>query len=271
MEDGCQSPVELKRAHRQFYDRITTQLNASEFGAFSYFLNLGYVPDGSACYSQVRLPSRYPNRTSVQLALELIADCPLTDRRLLDVGCGRGGTIAVVKTFFRPRALVGVDLSPAAVTFDQRTHGGRGVGFCAGDAEHLPFRDAAFDVVTNLESSHSYPRLRDFYAEAHRVLVPGGDFLYGDVLPLEKMKSCIHMLEDAGFVVRRARDVTSNVLRSCDQVARQRLSVFTDGDPLLENFLATPGSAVYENMRAGTYVFRCLTLQKPPVGGGSSS
>jgi phthiocerol/phenolphthiocerol synthesis type-I polyketide synthase E len=257
------SPEARKRGHRQFYDAITARLDASEFGNFSYFLNLGYVADDSPRFAQVRLPDRFPNRTSAELALEVIGDCPLTGRRLLDVGCGRGGTLSIVSRFFQPASLIGVDLSPRAVAFDRHTHRAPHLQFCAGDAEHLPFASGAFDVVTNIESSHTYPRIEAFYAEVSRVLAAGGSFLYADVLPHEKLASGIRRLRELGFILQRIRDITPNVLRSCDLVAGQRLTAFAGhGDPTLENFLAAPGSGVYEQMRSGACAFQILTLRK---------
>ncbi len=253
-----------KHAHRRFYDDVTKRLDALEVGVYSYFLNLGYIADESPQYAQADVPAHAPNATSVKLALEVIADCDLTDRRLLDVGCGRGGTISVAATYFAPRQVTGIDLSGAAVAFDQRTHGGPAVRFCQGDAEHLPFADASFDVVSNIESSHTYPALHAFYAEVYRVLAPGGEFLYADLLPVPKMIASVEALKRIGFFVLRERDVTNNVLRSCDRVAPRRLDAFgATHDDVLENFLSTPGSSVYESMRSGASTFRIFTLHKP--------
>ena len=82
--------------------------------------------------------------------------------------------------------VTGVDLSPEAIAFCRRTHRHPRVRFEVGDAEHVPVEDRAFDVVTNVESSHTYPNLRAFFAEVSRVLVSGGLFLYTDLLPVQR-------------------------------------------------------------------------------------
>jgi SAM-dependent methyltransferase len=51
-----------------------------------------------------------------------------------------------------------------------------------GDAEALPFADAEFDAVLNIESSHNYPHLERFFAEAVRVLKPGGYLVHADMM-----------------------------------------------------------------------------------------
>ena len=101
---------------------------------------------------------------------------------MLDVGCGRGGTAALIAERF-DADVTGVDLSPEAIAFCRRMHDSPRMRFEVGDAEHVPVDDRAFDVVTNVESSHTYPNLRAFFAEVSRVLVSGGVFLYTDLLP----------------------------------------------------------------------------------------
>jgi hypothetical protein len=99
----------------------------------------------------------------------------------------------------------------------------------------------------------------------HRVLRPGGWFLYTDCLPVEKSAWASAQLEASGFVTIRDRDITSNVLRSCDEVARARVSSFGEPrrDGELETFLGVPGSLNYENMRSGRSTYRIRTLHKP--------
>ena len=250
------------------YDSLNRSLDATMFGKHSYFLNYGYVPDESPQYAAVTLPEYCLNKNSVRLVLETIGDCDLHGKRVLDVGCGRGGTVAVLLEYFRPAFVNAVDLSAAAIAFCRQTHTHPRVRFDQGDAERLPFDDGVFDVVTNVESSSCYPNPGAFYAEVWRVLRPGGAFLYTDCLPVETMEWCARQLPSCGFVVVRDRDITRNVMRSCDEIARARIDSFDEGrrDERLANFLGAPGSANYEHMRAGRWSYRILTLRKPATG-----
>jgi SAM-dependent methyltransferase len=254
----------VKANYRQFYDTVSSQLDASPFGRYSFFLNYGFKSDGSAEYAPVELPEHFINKSSVRLVLEVIADCAVDGRRILDVGCGRGGTIYTLKTFFQPAALTGLDLSSAAVEFDRTTHGDDRTSFFVGDAENLPFAAEAFDVVTNIESSHSYPNIHRFYSEVHRVLRPGGHFLYTDALAAQQFASSRAYLDHLGLELERDRNITRNVLLSCDEVSATRVGAFDSrNDPhLMQNFLATPGSEVYENLRSGRWEYRILKLRK---------
>lgn len=263
------SPADMsgvKASYRQFYDAVSAQLNASVFGKYSFFLNYGYVPDGSPEYAAVELPDHFINKNSVKLVLEVIGDCPVDGRRVLDVGCGRGGTIYTLKTFFNADTLTGLDLSPTAIDFDRSAHGDERTSFHEGDAEHLPFVDEYFDIVTNIESSHSYPNIHRFYSEVHRVLRPNGYFLYTDALATQQFAASRAYLDHLGFELERDRDITRNVLLSCDDVSESRVQAFDsrNDQELMQNFLATPGSQVYEDLRAGRWEYRILKLRKRP-------
>jgi ubiquinone/menaquinone biosynthesis C-methylase UbiE len=254
-----------KAEYRRFYDAVSTQLDSTMFGQFSFFLNYGYCPDHHPHHAAVEVPQHYINKNSVRLVLELIGDCPVTGARVLDVGCGRGGTVHVFKTMFDARSIVGLDLSPQAIAFCRQAHADARVSFFEGDAEKLPFDDGVFDIVTNVESSHSYPDINAFYAEVYRVLSPGGFFLYTDLQPVQQVETNRQLLKRLGFALERDTDITPNVLLSCDEVARTRVQAFSEAnDPtLMQNFLATPESQVYEEMKSGRWQYRSFRLKKP--------
>jgi phthiocerol/phenolphthiocerol synthesis type-I polyketide synthase E len=261
------SSNDVKTGYRRFYDAVSIQLDSTVFGQFSFFLNYGYRSNHHPTHAVIQVPEHYINKNSVRLVLELIGDCPITGRRVLDVGCGRGGTVHVIKTMFNASAITGLDLSPQAIAFCRQAHAGPTVSFFEGDAEKLPFEDGAFDVVTNVESSHSYPDINAFYSGVFRVLSPGGSFLYTDVQPVQLMETNLALLKRIGFLLERDTDITSNVLLSCDEIARTRVQAFNaENDPaLIQNFLATPESQVYAEMKSGRWKYRIFRLKKPSV------
>lgn len=262
--DDPAEPGSVKEMFRRFYNNVSKQLDSSLFGEFSYFLNYGYVADLSPAEAAVELPAHYLNRNSVRLVLELLGKQPIDGSRVLDVGCGRGGTVHVLTTFFKPAAVTGLDLSADAVAFCRRAHKGKGIEFREGDAENLPFEADSFDAVTNVESSHSYPNIYSFFDGVHRVLAPGGRFLYTDVHEVGKWSDYLRHLAGLGFQLESDRDITANVLLSCDQVAGARVQAFSAGnDPsLMANFLAVPGSEVYDSMQRRIWAYRITRLRK---------
>src|ERR1044072_1539706 len=253
-----------KVSWKTFYDKVSVQLDGNVFGEFSYFLNYGYVANGQPEFAAASLPEHYINRNSVKLVLEVIQDCPVEGKAVLDVGCGRGGTIHVFKTFFKPARMVGLDLSTKAIEFCRRAHKDPRVSFHEGDAENLPFEDGSFDIVSNVESSHSYPNIHSFDSEVHRVLAPGGYFLSTDALSHQRITTAIAYLEHIGFELERDRDITGNVLLSCDQISKTRVQAFDsrNDSQVIENFLATPDSDVYQALKTNSWSYRIFKLRR---------
>ena len=93
--------------------------------------------------------------------------------RVLDAGCGTGLTLDWVRRY-AAGAPVGMDLSPIALAHCRR--GGQ-TKLAAGSATTLPFASASFDLVLSNDVLQHLPRPggdEAFFAEAHRVLGPGG-------------------------------------------------------------------------------------------------
>ena len=245
---------EAKQEMREFYNRVSTQLDAGLTKEHALFLNFGYVPNDNPQRAIVRLPDKRVNRNTIRLVLELVGDAPLrpTDR-VLDVGCGRGGTISVLREFFQVGPVVGLDLSSVAIASNRARLQDERTTFIEGDAEALPFEDDSFDVVTNVESSHAYPNCGDFYEGVARVLRPDGLFLYTDMLAREHLAKREQKLAELGFVCERRQDITANVLLSCDETARVNLRTFSSQNDrsLLERFLGAPNSDFYNAMKQG--------------------
>jgi len=93
--------------------------------------------------------------------------------QLLDVGCGTGRLLTTLAADARAARLVGLDYSSEMVRAAQHKLGARGE-VVHGDAEHLPFADASFDVLTCCHSFHHYPHQPTVVREFYRVLRPGG-------------------------------------------------------------------------------------------------
>jgi acyl transferase domain-containing protein/SAM-dependent methyltransferase len=260
--EGEAAEVAAKKSYQQFYDDVTRRLEQSGVAEASFFLNYGYKPlpeiGGEAAFE---VPDRVFNANSVRLAFEVIGTTDLRGRRVLDVGCGRGGTAALLADKF-DTAVLGVDLSPEAVAFCRRAHRNPHVRFEVGDAEHLPCESGVFDAVTNIESSHTYPNLRAFYAEVSRVLAKGGVFLYTDLLPVARWLEVRALLGPLGLEIQHDREITPNVLASCDEVAATRAQAFGGSNAAIDNFLAVPGSMVYEQMRSGSWEYRIVRARR---------
>jgi phthiocerol/phenolphthiocerol synthesis type-I polyketide synthase E len=255
--EGTAPELATKQSYRDFYDDVTRRLEQTGVAAASFFLNYGYISLGNTDEARVSVSDTVFNSNSVRLAYEVLGSHDLRGKRVLDVGCGRGGTAALIADHFATSVL-GVDLSPEAVTFNRRTHRDPNLRFEVGDAEHLPCEAASFDAVTNIESSHTYPNLRAFYGEVARVLAKGGVFLYTDLLPVARWLEVRALLGPLGLTIKTDREITANVLASCDEIAGMRAQAFGGSSATMDNFLAVPGSHVYEQMKSGNWEYRIV-------------
>ncbi len=261
-----------KSTLRRFYNSVTQQLDASPFREFSLFLNYGYVPNDNRRYARFEPPDNFPGKNSTRLVLEVIGDCELgPEHAVLDVGCGRGGTVTVLHRFFGVRRLAALDLSPAAVRFCTGTHRELGCRFLTADAEAIPFADASFDAVTSIESSHGYPDIFAFFREIGRLLRPGGHFLYTDLIAPDRIDEYQDFLIAQGLVLERQREITSNVLLSCDETAATNARAFGHGNDslLLERFVGVPDSRIYNEMKNGERKYLLHRFRKPGSGDAS--
>jgi len=101
------------------------------------------------------------------------------DARVLDFGCGIGGTIPHLAKAFPAASIHGVDVSEESLAFASEKHADK-ASFANSDGSRLPYQDASFDLVFtscvfhHIEPNHWVESLR----EIHRVLKPGGEFFF---------------------------------------------------------------------------------------------
>lgn len=104
------------------------------------------------------------------------------DMRLLDVGCGIGGTARMAAQ--RGARVTGVDLTEALVIAAARLTDRVGLGdrvrFLTASAERLDLADGSHDAAVMIHVGMNLPDKAAVFGEVRRVLVPGSRFVVFD-------------------------------------------------------------------------------------------
>lgn len=181
-------------------------------------LNYGYTDASESS----RVPKGHSERYCLALYEHTVRDTDLAGTRVLEVSCGRGGGASFVMNAFDVSEYVGIDLSDENIRIASAR--GDGPSFIKGNAEELPFDDASFNVVINIEASHLYDDRQAFFAEVMRVLKPGGSFCYTDGYWAND--NCLPDLLDAGFELLERREITPNVIAALELDSARRTALF---------------------------------------------
>jgi SAM-dependent methyltransferase len=109
-----------------------------------------------------------------QLAIDeiaaLVADLPMP--RIVDAGCGTGGTLDAIRRRFPAARLAALDVSPLAL---RHAHERGFTGALEASVDAMPFRDSSLDLAVSLDVlCHQEVDQARAMKEFHRVLVPGG-------------------------------------------------------------------------------------------------
>lgn len=257
------SPVLRRNAWQQVY-----QFLAATYATWDTwtFMNYGYEPVDPAERPRLEEADE-PDRYFIQLYHHVATAVSVKGLDILEVGSGRGGGASYIKRYLEPKTMTGLDFSPKAIAFCRARHNVAALTFIPGDAEALPFADASFDAVINIESSHCYGSFERFATQVARVLRPGGYFLFADFRESQASTYLPAQLTHSGLELVRKVDITPNVLAALDTYNAAKLALIESQihwwmRKLFQNFAAVKGSPIYESFKDRSMVYHHYLLQK---------
>ena len=164
-----------------YVDRILNRLGDPEVATlFGRHLHWGYWGDPN----QALLTAADFAAAAEALTQRICDAAGLADgQRILDVGCGLGGTLMAINERFEGVELVGLNIDPrqlAVARAQAQPRPGNTIRFVEGDACAMPFADGSFDRILAVECIFHFPSRARFFSEVRRLLRPEGRLALSD-------------------------------------------------------------------------------------------
>jgi ubiquinone/menaquinone biosynthesis C-methylase UbiE len=139
--------------------------------------------------------------------------------------------------------------------------------FKKGFAEKLEFPDQSFDSVVNVESARCYADIQGFFKEVHRVLRPGGNFLFADMVVKGEIDEIREKINRSGLKIVEEKNISQNVVKALDLDHNRRNKMVNSFVPkfLRKSFLqfaGAKGSERYDSFATGRIEYWSFLLSK---------
>ena len=196
------TPQIWERANQKRYQDFSSDIETAGYPSY-YLQNFhhqtnGYLSDLSAnLYGlQVEIlfngsadPMRRRILASLKQGLQAFSAVPASQTRVLDLACGTGRTLRMIRGMLPKASLYGVDLSPAYLRKANELLSeipGELPQLMQSNAESLPYLDNYFHAVTCVFLFHELPAeaRQAVIDQAFRVLQPGGSIVICDSIQL---------------------------------------------------------------------------------------
>ena len=253
----------LKRAvWKKLYQYLAKKYPTEEWT----YMNYGYHSFNQSIAIPLK-EEEEKDRYMIQLYHHVATAVDLTDKDVLEIGSGRGGGSSYIKRYLNPKTMTGIDYSKNAIKFSNQHHSVEGLTFMHGDAENIPLANESVDAVVNVESSHCYGSMKKFVEQVHRVLHPGGHFLFADLRPSDEIDELDTIFSDAGFEVLKKELISKEVVNAMEAFHEFKLAFFQKMvkgwlKKPLNDFAGVKGSNIHTELNNGEMVYYHYVLRK---------
>ena len=177
------------------------------------FMNLGYYNN-----QNIELKSKdEKNRNYIQLYHNITKNVEIENKNILEISCGRGGGCNYYIEYLNAKEVIGIDISKINIIICKKYYTNPKLKFIKADAENFSFPENSFDVVINLESSHTYLSKQRFFKNVTRALNPDGYFVYADIFINKLINQMENQFIQENLIIINKEDITENILKSIDQ------------------------------------------------------
>jgi len=170
---------------------------------------------------------------------------------VLDLGAGAGFDAFLAARQVGPSGcVIGVDMTPAMLEKASRNAakaGIRNVEFRLGEIEHLPVADASVDVIMSNCVINLSPDKPAVFAEAFRVLKPGGRIAVSDVVAIKPLPDALarSVTAHAGCIAGAADIGTLKAMLAESGFADIRITINEQSREFIRDWLPGSGAESY--------------------------
>jgi len=207
--------------------------------------------------------------TSPQLALyeRVLGNTNINNKRVIEIGSGRGAGAAFLAGKFKPELYIGMDLAINASLNSVTPDNVSSLRFVSGDALAIPIKPKSIDIVINIESSHCYGNLAEFIKQVSGLLVNNGYFCYCDLMPPSQIKQLHQYFESHQMVVIESIDITENIIASLDSTSVENSEKIKTHIPwylrkAFADFAGIQNTGVYNLFKSGKLVYYAFLVKK---------
>jgi SAM-dependent methyltransferase len=184
--------LRLRAGIQSIYARVATEPS----GSFHFHRGPAYAAGmlGYDAHALAALPADTTSSFAGVANPHRLASIP-TGATVVDIGCGAGMDLLLAAQAVGPRGwAIGVDMTEAMA--DRARVGARATGLDnvevrLGDALALPVGSDTVDFVISNGVLNLTPDKREAFGEVFRILKPGGQFLYGDIVVANELSESI--------------------------------------------------------------------------------
>lgn len=123
----------------------------------------------------------YRDQLNTPAFFEILPD--IQNLKGLDIGCGEGHNTRLLAV--QGARMAAIDVAELFITYARQAESEKplGISYQQADAAALPFEDGSFDFATSFMCLMDVPDVVNAFAEAYRVLRPGGFFQFSITHP----------------------------------------------------------------------------------------
>lgn len=263
VDNYCEFPAILRRPMWRIWHNLLIRFDTD---TTVNFMNYGYAGLNGDKPISLKKEDEI-NRYCIQLYDHVVNRIKLENKKVLEVGSGRGGGAHYISRYYKPKKYTGVDISSGVIKFCNRFYNVPGLSFVEGRAEKIPVDSATYDAVVNVESARCYSSLNTFFREVHRILSTDGYFLFADMIEKEDVDNIRKKLKNCGFTIQNETDITKNVTRGLELDTYRRDMLIHNKIPRFlkksfKEFAGTKGTNRFDSFTNGKFEYWSFVLTK---------